>query len=150
MNDKMPPKFSFDKYYALLREYAANPKTRAVLDLYDAEYAAGRGWLYTGGSEIATDAMSDFVAVGWEILVKHGWPTYSEAVKLQREDGLRYILSMGTSFSLAARRLIRKEPESEFPEKDFNLDDKDSVLEYLRMLMVLSGKFQIYKLPEEE
>lgn len=150
MTDQMLPKFSFDEYYSMLKEYVESPSAREALALYDAEYAAGRGSLYTTGSEVATDANSDFIIVGWNILARHGWPTYKEAIELQENEGLLDITAMGTSFSHNARRLIRKEPESPYQDQDFDIDNRSSVLEYLKLVMRDRSRYQIYELPGDE
>lgn len=150
MSEKMPRKFTFDEYYEMLKEYVTHPKALEALALYDAEYAAGRGWVYQGGSELATDANTDFIVVGWSILGKHGWPTYSEALELQKNEGLENITTMGTSFSHVARRLIRKEPESKYPDRSFTIKDKESVLEYLVLRLQECSKYELYDLQEGE
>lgn len=149
MSSNVPRTFPFDEFYEMLKEYVSDPKAREALALYDAEYAAGRGGVYDTGSEVATDANSDFIAVGWSILSKHGWPTYWEALAMQRTSGNQDVIYKGNTFPQIARELIRTGPESKFPDKKFSIDDEASVEELLRLRMQNSSKYEIYTLPRK-
>lgn len=148
---KLPRKFTFDEYYALLKEYVKDPKAREYLAIYDEEYAAGCGELHeTTCSELAHNAFYDFRGVGLSILAKNGWPTYREARELRKQPGLDGLTMMLSEFPRLARRLIRKEPESPFPDRDFDIDDPESMKQCLELWEKDSPEYQIYDLSEGE
>jgi hypothetical protein len=149
MTKNAPPKFRFEEFYEMLREYVSNADALEALALYDSEYAAGRGWVYDTGSEVATDANSDFIMIGWSILVKHGWPTYKEALELRRNGCWRDITTVGTSFAHIARRVIRDGPERSFPHLVVDINDQDSIIEFLRLRQQEFSDCKLYELPGE-
>ena len=128
---KMPRKFTFDEYYELLKEYVNDPEARKALEVYDAEYAAGRGRDHADYSEKAHDAIWDFIIAGWDILSKRGWPTYKEAIELSKEPGMKKLREMANEFPRLARRLIRVEIGSPLPLVEVNFEDKESVRKFL-------------------
>jgi hypothetical protein len=149
MNQRIQ-KFSFAEFHEMLKEYVADPKARDALARYDAERAAGRASLYETGSECATEANSDFIAVGWTILAEHGWLTMQDLLALEGSEEFHELLLQGNSFSQIARRLIRVEPESDFKERFFDIDSGASVLELLRLRTKQNSKYEIYDLPGVE
>ena len=137
MEFKMPRKFTFDEFYGMLKEFVNDPKARELLATYDAEDAEGRGDLLDGSqcSELAFDAHSDFTMVGWNILVKNGWPTYLEVTKIPNSNVKLDVMSIGNTFWKIGRRLIRKEPNQkgwDFQDEDYDIDDRASVLQLLK------------------
>lgn len=84
----LPPKFSFDEFYEMLKEYVHDPEAREALATYDAEDVAGHGELSNASvcSDLAFDSFGTFKMIGWSILVKHGWPTYWDMIQATKQD----------------------------------------------------------------
>ncbi len=135
---KMPPKFTFDEYYEMLKEFVNDPKAREALTTYDSEDAAGRGELLDGSqcSELAFESYSDFKIAGWNILAKNGWPTYRQVVNIKDMERRFDVFHSGDTLWKLTRRLIRKEPKQkgwDFQDYDFEIKDRKSVLCLLKM-----------------
>ncbi len=134
---KMPPKFTFDEYYEMLKEFVNDPKVREYLAIYDAEDAAGRGELLDRSqcSELADESHSTFEWMGRSILVANGWPNYPDILKISDVNLKLDVMSMGNTFWKIGRRLIRKEPTQkgwDFQDEDYDISDRGSVLRLLK------------------
>jgi len=147
---QMPRTFTFDEFYELLKEYVKDTKAREALAVYDAENAADRGWGHADFSEVAHRALADFSIAGWNILAKHGWPTYREAVEMQKAPEAGEILLKGNEFPRITRRLIRKEPGSPFPDEEIDLYNEERIRKFLSLWMSKYPDNQIYDLPGDE
>jgi hypothetical protein len=136
---KMPRKFTFDEFYEMLKEFVNDPKARAALATYDAEGIAGRGRdLGSEESDLSWDSWGIFSSIGYSIMHKSGWPSYSEIIENTKNDyELRSKLCRGLGFIVCVgRRLIRKEVWEkgwDFQDEDFDINDRASVLRLLQL-----------------
>jgi hypothetical protein len=152
---KMPRKFTFDEFYEMLKEYVNDPKARELLAIYDAENAEGRGELSdTSCSELAFNSYADFQGIGWAILAKNGWPTYSQVIKNTKHDFelRRELCKPYYEFVSFARRLIRREKTiwmkrlEIFPDEDFDINSGESVLKFMKLWTEKYSNNSPYKL----
>jgi hypothetical protein len=139
---KIPRKFTFDEFHEMLKEYVNDPKAREALATYDAEANAGRGDLSaTSCSDLASESYGEFQAIGWSILVKHGWPTYYQMIEATKQNHDLRMLFIGTGnvFRGIAKRLIRKTSgyarwlQESFQDEEFDVHNKMDILRLLKM-----------------
>ncbi|MEP1834640.1 MAG: hypothetical protein ABJL57_13330 [Hyphomonas sp.] len=156
-NFDMPPKFAFDEFYEMLKEYVTDQKAREALFTYDQEDMADRGNLLDSSmcSDLAYESYRTFAGAGWRILSQNGWPKHYQIIESTKGDmkKRRKYQSLAGDFIRIARRVIRKEPIErpswEFQDWDIDIMDKENIKEFLKARAGKYPQFSPYEIGDD-